>query len=237
MENRFGEKAVEYSVKQGKEVPVWQSPKYQESRKKACEMIDSGKYGLDNSDFWILMNETKSGKMAYTGLIVSHNGCLKINDNLEAEMRFRPECVSENQAGYRNSLVFTYVCPEQGVYEVGEVNDKNCKNEYPYAMAFKRCFDRVVLKISKLAFSGVYSEAEADEFRGDISGDTPTEEKPAETNLTPHRASQEQIDRLTQCYRGVNLAKLLQSNNLDRIEDITYSKAAKLIERLEQLGK
>lgn len=236
MENRFGEKTAEYSAKQGKDIPVWQSLKYQESRKKACEMIDSGKYGLENSDFWILMNETKSGKMAYTGLIVSHNGCLKINDNLAAEMRFRPECVRENQAGYRNSLVFTYVCPEQGVYEVGEVNDKNCKNEYPYAMAFKRCFDRVVLKISKLAFSGVYSEAEADEFRWGIS-DAPTEQNPAETNLAPRRASQEQIDRLTQCYTGDNLAKLLQANKIDRIEDMTYIKAATLIKRLEQLGK
>ena len=32
-------------------------------------------------------------------------------------------------------------------------------------MAFKRCFDRVVLKNSKLAFAGVYSDSEADEFK------------------------------------------------------------------------
>ena len=119
MDNRFNEKATEWSTKQGKEIPVWQTPKYIESRNKAVEMIDSKKYGLENSDFWILMNETKSGKMAYTGLIISHNGCLKINDSLAAEMKFRPDCVRENQAGYKNSLVFTYCCPEQGMFEVG----------------------------------------------------------------------------------------------------------------------
>lgn len=48
--------------------------------------------------------------------------------------------------------------------EVGEVSQGNCKNSYPYAMALKRCFDRVVLKNSKLAYSGVYSDSEADEF-------------------------------------------------------------------------
>ena len=79
---RFNEKEKEYSAKQGAEIPVWKSPKYEESKKKAIEMIDSGKYDLTDGDFWILMNETKNGKMAYTGLIISHNGCLKINDKL-----------------------------------------------------------------------------------------------------------------------------------------------------------
>ena len=32
-------------------------------------------------------------------------------------------------------------------------------------MALKRCFDRVVLKISRLAYAGVYSDSEADEFK------------------------------------------------------------------------
>ena len=236
MDNRFNEKATEYSAKQEKEIPVWQSPKYQESRKKAVEMIDSGKYGLENSDFWILMNETKSGKMAYTGLIISHNGCLKINDSLTAPQKFKPECISENQAGYKNSLVFTYRCPEQGVYEVGEVNDKNCKNDYPYAMAFKRCFDRVVLKISKLAFAGVYSEAEADEFREPIR-EPAQNQKPAETNVAPQRATPAQIERLAKCYTGENLAKLLQANNITRIEDMPYTKAASICKQLDQMGK
>lgn len=154
----FGENKEEMGL------PVWQSPKYKTAREFAVNVIDSGKYNLEDSDFWILMNKTKSGKMAYTGLILSHNGCLKINDVLSKEQRFRPECVSLDKDGYGASLVYTYNCPDQGIYEVGEFSAANGKNAYPYAMAFKRMFDRVVLKISKLAYSGIYSDSEADEF-------------------------------------------------------------------------
>lgn len=158
----FGEKQREYSPKHGKEVDVWQSPKYQESKAKAEEIIASGKYGVQPSDFWILMNAAKTEKMVYSGLIISHNGCLKINDHLDS--KFNPSCVSMDKDGYKGSLVYSYCNAEQGIYEVGEVNATNCKNEYPYAMAFKRLFDRVVLKLSKLAYAGIYSDSEADEF-------------------------------------------------------------------------
>lgn len=160
----FNEKETEYSAKQGKEIPVWQSPKYLEAKKKALELIESKKYDLVEGDFWILMNETKSGKMMYTGLIISHNGCLKINGNLEEKLKFKPSCLSLDKQGYANSLVFSYTNDEQGIYEVGEVSATNCKNAYPYAMALKRCMDRVILKNCKLAYSGVYSDSEADEF-------------------------------------------------------------------------
>lgn len=169
----FNEKTEEFSAKHGEKIPVWKSPKYAESRAKAVEIIDSKKYGLTEGDFWILMNETKSGKMGYTGLILSHNGCLKINDNLPAEKRYKPECVTINESGWGGSLVFIYCCPEQGLFETGEVSAKNCKNNYPYAMAEKRLIDRVVLKNSKLAFSGIYGEAEADEFKDPLDDTEP----------------------------------------------------------------
>lgn len=172
MNYSFGEKKMEYSAKQKKDIPVWQSPKYQESRSKACEILNSGKYGLSPADFWILMNETKTGKMGYTGLIISHNGCLKINDKLDSP--FDPTSVSMDKEGYIGSLVYTYCNAAQGIFEVGEVNSRNCKNDYPYAMAYKRMFDRVVLKLSKLAYAGIYSEAESDSFRDPID-DTPPE--------------------------------------------------------------
>lgn len=158
----FGEKVKEYSPKHGKDLPVWKTPKYLESKAKAEEIINSNKYGVQASDFWILMNITKSEQMAYNGLIISHNGCLKINDRLEN--KFDPQCVTVDKDGYKNSLVYSYCSPAQGIYEVGEVSASNCKNEYPYAMAFKRLFDRVVLKLSKLAYSGIYSESESEEF-------------------------------------------------------------------------
>jgi hypothetical protein len=49
-------------------------------------------------------------------------------------------------------------------WSIGEASPKNCKNDYPYAMALKRLFDRVVLKLSKLAYSGIMSDSESEEF-------------------------------------------------------------------------
>ena len=183
----FGEKKTEYNAKLGKEVEVWQSPKYLEAKKKAIETLESDMYKgiLSEGDFWILMNATKSGKMAYTGLIISHNGCLKINDVLPADKRFKPSCVTLTETGYKGSLVYTYVNDDQGIYEVGEVSDKNCTNAYPYAMALKRCMDRVILKSSKLAYSGIYSDSEAEEFKNEpdetkeVKAETPKETKTA----------------------------------------------------------
>ena len=184
----FGEKKTEYNAKLGKECEVWQSPKYQEAKKKAIEIIESGvnnKKVLSESDFWILMNGTKSGKMAYTGLIISHNGCLKINDALQEPDRFKPSCMTLDKDGYNGSLVYSYSNDAQGIYEVGEVSAKNCTNAYPYAMALKRCMDRVILKSSKLAYSGIYSDSEAEEFKNEpddkveAKTETPKETKPA----------------------------------------------------------
>lgn len=180
----FGEKEVEYDTKTKEEIPVWQSPKYKTSKDKAIEMIESGEYDLNESDFWILMNRTKNNKMAYTGLIISHNGCLKINDKLENKVN--PRCFELDKEGYNNSLVYTYI--DDDTFEVGEFSSVNGKNDYPYAMAFKRCFDRVVLKKSKLAFSGIYSEVEADEFK--------EQQKDEIDELKEHQKLEEELDRL-----------------------------------------
>ena len=81
--------------------------------------------------------------------------------------KFKPSSVSITETGYKGSLVYTYINDSQGIYEVGEVNSENCKNAYPYAMALKRCIDRVILKSSRLAYSGIYSDSEAEEFKKD----------------------------------------------------------------------
>ena len=171
----FDEKEYEWSTKQNQDIPVVINSKFKEAKKKAIELITEGKYGLTEADFWILMNETKKGTMMYTTLILSHNGCLKINDKLET--KFNPDAVTIIENGYKSELVFTYRDKEQGIFEVGEVSEKNCKNEYPYAMALKRCFDRVVLKLSKLAFSGIMSDSEAEDSKKE------DEEKNIETDL------------------------------------------------------
>lgn len=160
----FGEKSQEYYAKANENYPVVFTSKYVSARTKAIELIEKGNYKLEEADFWILMNATKTKKMAYTGLIISHNGCLKINDALDKDKQYKPECISIDKDGYNHSLVYTYNCPEQGIYEVGEISKDNCKNDYPYAMALKRLIDRVILKNSGVAQYGIYSDSEADEF-------------------------------------------------------------------------
>ena len=223
----FGEKKTEFNAKLGKEVEVWQSPKYQEAKKKAIEALESDLYKdvLTEGDFWILMNSTKSGKMAYTGLIISHNGCLKINDALPKEKKFKPSCMSFDKEGYGGSLVYTYCNDTQGVFEVGEVSKVNCTNGYPYAMALKRCMDRVILKNSRLAYAGIYSDSEAEEFKNEPEAPktetkTKSEPKPKPEAATPNVVIVEESPRkdlVTYCsnkgLRITEIAKTYKLNN------------------------
>ena len=252
----FGEKTKEFSPKLGKEVEVWVSPKYIYAKKIVIEMLESEKYKnvLDESDFWILMNATKTGKMAYTGLIISHDGCLKINDTLEDKLKYKPECMTLDKEGYNNSLVYTYNCPEQGIYEVGEVSKDNLKNGgYPYAMALKRCIDRVILKNSKIAYDGIYSDSEADEFVKRIE-DTeevaPTEvkaitktttkatTKTTATKKTPTKKEEimiqkEQMEIIKKLYTAEELKPLMKHIGKVKITELTLIEASSLIKRKE----
>ena len=226
----FNEKEKEFSNKQGKEIQVWQTPKYQQAKKKAIELIDSKKYDLVEGDFWILMNETKTGKMMYTGLIISHNGCLKINDKIEDKLKFKPSCLSLDKDGYANSLVYTYINDEQGIYEVGEVSTDNCKNAYPYAMALKRCMDRVILKNCKLAYDGVYSDSEAEEFN------QPQEEQQEELSK---KITKEQADVLLKVFENLNIAegdvkKSLANMGVSTVQDLNNEQYAMILRKLKQ---
>ena len=211
----FNEQTEEYSNKKGEKIPVWQHPKYIQAKKKAIELIEKKEYGLTEADFWILMNETKTGKMQYTGLIISHTGCLKINDKLEEKKKFDPDSVIVDKEGYDNTLVYTYINKEQKLYEVGEVSKVNCKNTYPYAMALKRCFDRVVLKNSKLAYESIYSDSEG----ADIS-DQNNEKERAEEKINKAK-----VDALKQSIANNKIkddvvALILAGYDYAKIEDI-----------------
>ena len=218
----FNEKKNEYSRKQKKEVPVIFSPKYEESRDKAIEIIKAYDT-IGEGDFWILMNETKTGKMMYSGLIISHNGCLKLNDTLDS--RFDPSCVTVDKDGYRGSLVFTYCNKEQGIYEVGEVSLENCKNAYPYAMGFKRLFDRVVLKLSKLAYAGIYSDSEADEFKAPEPDDEMTGAK--KIGKTKAKNLEDFINK-----KGERVNDVLNFYRVDYLEDLTGDQYADAVMRM-----
>ncbi len=230
----FGEKKTENI--NGKTLPVeFITPKYKEARNKAIELLESDKYKgiLETSDFWILVNTyANKTKAMYSGLIISHDGCLKINDVLDKELKFKPECMTLDKEGYNGSLVFTYNCPEQGIYEVGEVSKDNCKNDYPYAMALKRCMDRVILKNSKIAYSGIYSDSEADEFTKRIDEsesllDKKSKEVPKKTTIkTTPREQVPQFD-----YKSALLEKLKELN----INVNEYARQHKLSAKTTQL--
>jgi len=179
----FGENKEEYHSGQGKKLPVWESPKYKQSREKAIELIETQKYRLDTGDFWIYKNPTKTGKMMYTGLIISHNGCLKINDQLDSKLKFNPLSVSIVKDDGAKDKTMSYINLEQGIYEFGEISPKNCMNDYPYAMVLKRLMDRVILKNSKVGFFGIYSEAESSDFK-DTNPESKEEAKPASQGET-----------------------------------------------------
>ena len=240
----FGEKKEEFI--NGKNVPVtFLTPKYKEAKKKAIELLESKEYKdkLEPSDFWILVNTyANKTKAMYSGLIISHDGCLKINDTLDEKLKFKPECMSLDKEGYNNSLVYSYICPEQGIYEVGEVSKDNCKNDYPYAMALKRCMDRVILKNSKIAYAGIYSDSEADEFTKRI-------EEPAEEKKKPKKEAKEekkqvakgadisiqdsQIEMIKKMYTAEELIPLLQHVGKKKVSELTLLEASCLIKRKE----
>ena len=233
----FGEKELEYSAKDNKELPVWKSPKYETAKKAVIKMLESEQYKdvLEESDFWILMNRTKTGKMAYTGLIISHNGCLKINDTLPDELKFNPDCVryyysDSDSKTYNDSLIFEYDSSKLGddkqrIFEIGEVSSKNCTNDYPYAMALKRCMDRVILKNSKLAYSGVYSDSEAEEFSDNV------ENKEEEKEVKFIKATDKQLELIKEIYaeKKLELKDILEKINKKKIEELSIQEASKII--------
>jgi len=208
----FGEKNKEKVKQQDstwKDLDVWQSPKYLKSRQKATELIENGGYELEEGDFWILMNQG-GGKMVYTGLIISHNGCLKINDKLEEKLKFKPLSVSFVRDTGEKEKTMAYINQEQGVYEFGEISTKNCKNDYPYAMVLKRLMDRVILKNSKIGFFGIYSEAESDAFK-DKNEEKEGEKKPA-VNKNAHG-----LDPNGELANGTDMKDMLKQSNDDTV--------------------
>lgn len=246
----FGEKKTENI--NGKTLPVeFITPKYKEARNKAIELLESDKYKgiLETSDFWILVNTyANKTKVMYSGLIISHDGCLKINDVLDEGLKFKPECMTLDKEGYNGSLVFTYNCPKQGIYEVGEVSKDNCKNDYPYAMALKRCMDRVILKNSKIAYSGIYSDSEADEFTKRIDEDV-VEEKPKTTKTATTKKTsaktetkqkggdlpiqKTQVELIKKLYTAEELIPLMKKIGKVKIVELTLLEASSLIKLKE----
>ena len=217
---------------QYEDLEVYQTPKYLQSKKKAIELIEKGDYSLDEGDFWILKNKGGS-KLCYTGLIISHNGCLKINHKLEEKLKFKPSSVSFVKDEAEKIKVMQYINDEQGVYEFGEISPKNCQNDYPYAMVLKRLMDRVILKNSAVGFFGIYSDSESEDFKEKIDDDV--NKAPAQPKQQPIKDLPKIEEEFISAEQGIeleNLAKqagvdICKAYKIDKIIDLPFSKFEK----------
>ena len=214
------------------DLEVYQTPKYLQSKKKAIELIEKGDYSLDEGDFWILKNKSGS-KLCYTGLIISHNGCLKINHKLEDKLKFKPSSVSFVKDEAEKIKVMQYINDEQGVYEFGEISPKNCQNDYPYAMVLKRLMDRVILKNSAVGFFGIYSDSESEDFKEKIDDDSnKASEQPKKQPIkTIDEKQQKEIAKLIIQAKIPNFLEIMK---IEKINDLPESRYNKVIQGLNK---
>ena len=224
-EYNFGEK--EYEKFSGKKIPVIQTAKYLQAKENVISLLESPEYkGVFNqSDFWILMNFNKDKtECYYSGLIISHDALLKVNDTLDEKSKFNEKfCSQPISCSFKDTeiLRMEYRDPRDGMFEVGEISVTNCKNDYPFAMLLKRTFDRVVKRKAKLSM--VYSDSEAEEFK------EPTEEK------KEPKAIDEQITKIIS-YKDVILDELMerQINRPSDVEKLTVTEASKLCKLIDE---
>lgn len=148
--------------------PTEWSPKYEEARAAAFAAIQ--KYGLSEDDFWIKKELSNfKDKIIYVNLILSHAGCIKVNEQLPEDRQFKPSCVREAKGGQDGGVALLYSSDEQRLFKTGEASPRNSKMSYLYAAAERRLFDRVVTALSGLYENGIYGEAEADSFAKEVN--------------------------------------------------------------------
>lgn len=172
---------------------TWKSPEYEKEREIAISLLESDKYKeiLSESDFWIQKRPvSKEGGcfVNYEGLALCHNAFLKINETLSEEKKFDEKYVEgpiSYDFGEEKGYYLIYRDPRDGMMEVGEISSRNVESAYPFAILFKRIFDRVVKR--KAEIYGIYSDSE-DIIPADFSGEFPKEmektEKPKNISLS-----------------------------------------------------
>lgn len=221
----FGEK--EYEKWGGKKIPVKLLPKYISTREKVIALLESDKYKdvLTEGDFWILMNFNKDKtECYYSGLIISHDALIKVNDTLDDREKFNEKfCSDPKVCNFKGveGLRMDYRDPRDGMFEVGEISVTNCKNDYPYAMLLKRTFDRVVKRKAKLSM--VYSDSEAEEFR-----------EPVESKKEPP-ATDEQVTQIIS-FKDVIMDELM-AREIDcpsKVAQLDIKEASKLCKLIDE---
>ena len=125
----------------------------------------------DNGDFW----ELKRGNRSMW--IITHAACEKIAAMPDEKGRIirvteKPEIVKAGESGLNGKEVVVHLtvalvdqngAPIETCYSFGEANESNCKIPYAWSMAYKRAFDRGVMKLRGLSALGAYS---TEEFEG-----------------------------------------------------------------------
>ena len=221
----FGEQ--EYDKYKGKKIPVTILPKYNSTKEKVIALLEDEKYGniLNETDFWILKNYDKNGDNCYySGLIITHEALIKVNDTLDENHKFNQMFCSDpipTNWGGTEGFRIEYRDKRDGMIEYGEISLKNCKNDYPFAMLLKRVFDRVVKRKANLSM--VYSDSEAEEFR---------EQPEAKEEV---KATEEQIDRIIS-YKEVILDELMARNitRPSEVQKLSIKEASVLCEMIDK---
>ena len=195
MGNEIREKDYDFTVHdqtpkegyyKGKYLPIWPGQKFNATRDVARALLKSKEFSkvLTKDDFWILTNlhkhYAKGGieeKLIYSGIIITHDALVKVNDTLNEDTRFDQKYCSEPipfEYGGNKGLLMTYRDERDGMFEIGEISSENCQSGYPYAMLLKRTFDRVVRRKAKIL--GIYSDTEAANMEDDAPIDPETGE-------------------------------------------------------------
>ena len=115
------------------------------------------KYNLDESDFWLCRGNKIIHFDGVVKIIEAENIKFEISDNLDVSpsVAIKVRAYQENdELGLIEEITF------------GEANDRNCTNQYYWAMAEKRGKARASLKLLGLyGKNAFYSDVEAEDFQ------------------------------------------------------------------------
>ena len=173
------------------------------------------KCGQNDFDHYSYFSEAQY-KELFTELFSKNNLELKFS-----ELEYNTfEGSGKNCNGRLTKLEFTLYDVETGFFETtvitGEGMDKGDKAGYK-------------------AYTGAVKYYLADTFLV-ATGDDAEKESPAETmnTKTERKASPKQIELLLHYYTGENLEKLLQANNISKIEELPMQTASNIISKIKK---
>tara|TARA_R100000541_G_scaffold49201_1_gene56319 strand:+ start:115 stop:522 length:408 start_codon:yes stop_codon:yes gene_type:complete len=99
-------------------------------------------------------------------IIITRGGIEKIQARHDIRITYEVQHYNEETKNLcLKAFAYRNDAPDNVIETFGEVNPKNNRNDYPWAMAEKRCLSRATLKLAGLYAHGVFGEDEADAFK------------------------------------------------------------------------